>query len=136
MSRPARSPPPTNNRDRLRQDFARAPRLRELYPRLAEVRIEFEFDDGTSPRPSPQSFAYFPSARGFFRYACPCHGCSGEFDLTGLVAELAGKLDRAAPRSRHVSVSCKGQRASEAQARVPCPVCAQVRLSAILQDPD
>jgi hypothetical protein len=134
VSRPARSAPPTNSRDRLKQDFARTATLREMYPRLAEVRVEFEFEDGTSPRPSPQSFVYFPSARGFFRYACPCHGCSGEFDLTSVVAELAGKMDRA-QQSRHVSVSCTGQRASEAQARVPCPVCAQVRLRAIPQSP-
>ncbi len=137
MSRPARNGPSINSRERLRQDFSRAARLRELYPRLAEVRVEFEFQDDGSPRPSPQSFAYFPAARGFFRYACPCHACSGEFDLTPIVTELAGTATDHGRRSRQVSVSCSGQRAAgEAKEPTACPICAKVHLSTILQDED
>jgi hypothetical protein len=120
----------SNNRERLKVEFTRAALLRELYPQLAEVRVELAFKDGTERTPSAQSFSYFPAARGFFRYACPCHSCNGEFDLTAQVAELAGKSGRA-PRTREVSVSCGGQRI-EAQA-AQCPVCAQVRVSAIVR---
>ena len=128
MSRPARNELPTSNREKLRLDSIRAASLREIYPQLAEVRVEFEFIDGTARSPSPQSFSYFPAARGFFRYACPCHSCSGEFDLSGFVAELADKTGRT-QRSRNVSISCTGIRAGE---RVECPICATVRVSAIM----
>jgi len=91
--------------------------------------VDIEFKDGLSPSHSTQSFSYFPAARGFFRYACPCYSCSGEFDLSGVVAELASKPDRS--RTRSVSLSCTGQRAHELKERIPCPICAQVRLSAV-----
>ncbi len=131
MSRPPAKGLVLNNRDRLKQDFTRAAALRELYPQLAELRIEFEFNDGTKRTPSPQSFSYFPAARGFFRYACPCHSCSGEFDLSGYVAELADMAGRK-PRSRRVAVSCKGERAQELNLREACPICAHINVSATL----
>lgn len=129
MGRPPRNGLPTNIRERLKADFTRAEALRDLYPQLAEVRVEFEFQDGTERSPSPQSFSYFPAARGFFRYACPCHSCSGEFDLSTHVEELARKPGTR-ERSRNVSVSCTGQRAHDLNERIACPVCAQVRVSA------
>jgi hypothetical protein len=132
MSRPPRSALPTNNRERLKLDFTRAALLRQMYPQLAEVRVEFEFQDGTTRSPSPQSFSYFPAARGFFRYACPCHSCSGEFDISNHVAELASKAEKA-PRIRHVKVTCTGLRAHESNERVPCPICASVNVSATLR---
>ena len=133
MGRPARSEATTSNRERLRQDFVRAAPLRELYPQLAEVRVEIEFRDGASPAHSAQAFSYFPAARGFFRYACPCYSCSGEFDISGHVAELAGASARAS-RTRNVNITCSGLRAHDLNERVACPVCAQVRVSAILHE--
>ena len=130
MGRPAKSEATTSSRERLRQEFSRAATLREAYPQLAEVRVDIEFADGSSPSHSSQSFAYFPAARGFFRYACPDHGCSGEFDLSGHVAELAGKSTRSG-RSRSVSITCSGQRRHDMQERVACPICAQVRVSLV-----
>jgi hypothetical protein len=117
-----------NNRERLKIDFTRAAQLREIYPQIAEVRVEFEFEDGTARTPSPQAYSYFPAARGFFRYACPCHTCSGEFDLSAHVAELAGKSGNPR-RSRRVDVNCTGLRALEASVHGACPVCAHVRVS-------
>ncbi len=93
--------------------------------------MEFEFHDGTSRTPSPQSFSYFPSARGFFRYSCPCHSCSGEFDLSPLIAELADKAGRK-PRARSISFNCTGQRAHQPHAAAECPICARVNISATL----
>ena len=133
MSRPPGKGVTLNNREKLKQDFTRASALRELYPQLAELRIEFEFDDGTKRTPSPQSFSYFPAARGFFRYACPCHSCTGEFDLSGYVAELADVAGRP-QRSRRVQVSCTGLRAQELNAREACPICARIRFSATLHN--
>jgi hypothetical protein len=120
----------------LKYDFTRAVPLRQIYPQLAEVRVEFEFQDGTERSPSPQSFSYFPAARGFFRYSCPCHSCSGEFDISSYVAELAGKADNAkadsAKNSRRVNVSCTGLRLQDSNERVACPIGARVRVSATL----
>ncbi len=131
MSRPPRAGLPVNNRDKLKIDFTRAAPLRDIYPQLAEVHVEFQFEDGSERAPSPQSFSYFPAARGFFRYACPCNSCSGEFDLSAHIAELAGKSGRT-KRSRNVSVTCTGQRAQEWNARKACPVNAHIRA---VQDP-
>jgi hypothetical protein len=135
VARPPRQASATSGRDRLKQDFARAASLRELYPQLAEVRVEFEFQDGTTRNPSPQSFSYFPAARGFFRYSCPCHSCSGEFDLSPYIAELADKSGRR-QRARSINVTCTGQRAHQPLAPSECPICARVQLSATLHSPE
>jgi hypothetical protein len=132
VNRPSRSATPTNNRERLLQDFTRAALLRQSYPQLAEVRVEFEFEDVTRPSPSPQSFSYFPAARGFFRYACPCHSCTGEFDLSNCIAEVAAE-GAATPRTRRVSVSCTGQRAHDLNVRHACPIGARIRVSVKLR---
>jgi hypothetical protein len=133
VSRPSRYGSPTSNRDRLKQEFSRTSPLRDLYPRLSQLRVEFAFQDGTSRTPSPQSYSYFPAARGFFRYACPHHGCSGEFDLTEQIAELVGRSGTA-PRSRSLSVTCTGHRAELLNPRTACPVCAQVSVSVLIHE--
>lgn len=131
MSRPSRQGLVTSNRERLRLDFTRAASLRDLYPQLSEVRTEFEFNDGTARTPSPQAYSYFPAARGFFRYSCPCHTCSGEFDLSAQVAELAGGTG-SRQRSRRVDVACTGQRPKDLKAADSCSICARVQVSTIL----
>jgi hypothetical protein len=130
MIRGPRNASPTNNRERLRQDFTRSAPLRQIHPHLAEVRVEIEFQDGAGQTPSAQAFSYFPAARGFFRYACPCHSCSGQFDLSNHVAELAG-TNASKPRTRNVDVACGGERARDAESREACQITARVRVSAI-----
>jgi len=134
MSRPSRHMVPTNTREKIAYDFTRAAPLRDLYPQLAEVRVEFEFQDGTTRTPSPQAYSYFPAARGFFRYACPCHSCSGEFDISTYVAELAAKADKP-QRKRNLNLSCAGQRAPGVPDRT-CPIGASVRVSATVRTPE
>jgi hypothetical protein len=135
LSRPPLVGVLTPHRELLRQELHRAPPLRDIYPHLAQVRIEFEFQDNGPRTPSPQSFAYFPAAQGFFRYACPCQGCSGEFDLSGHVAELAA-LAGSSPRKTSVQIFCTGERLAEVGARVPCPLSARVRISATAHPPE
>jgi hypothetical protein len=117
------------HREKLKLDNSRAPPLREIYPQLAELRVEFEFQDSTARPPSALAFSYFPAARGFFRYACPCHTCNGEFDLSTQVAELADIHDQP-PRTKRMSLSCTGLRPVETNVRGACPIIARVRLSA------
>lgn len=127
MGRPSRAGLPMTHREKLRIDLGRAAPLRDVYPQLAEVRVEFQFEDGGPVAPSPRSYAHFPSAQGFFRYACPIHTCSGEFDLSDQVAELARDSGQAA-RLQNLALSCKGVLT---QARLPCPINAKVRVSTI-----
>jgi hypothetical protein len=126
---------PANGRERLKLEFARAAPLRELYPQLAQVRVEMEFRDDVSPAPSSQAFSYFPAARGFFRYSCPCHSCSGEFDLSTYVEELARKTG-GAQRTRRVDVDCQGLRTVDSAAREDCGISAEIRVSAVLRGKD
>jgi hypothetical protein len=123
--------PATKHREQLKLDFSRAAPLREIYPQLAELRVEIDYEDGSDRPPSSVAFAYFPAARGFFRYACPCHSCNGEFDLSEEIALLAGEASRQR-RSRRVQVACAGMRLQESRTREPCPICARIRLSATL----
>jgi hypothetical protein len=118
-----------NSREQLKLERSRAAPLREIYPRLAEVYVEFEFDDGTSRAPSPTAYSYFPAANGFFRFSCPCYSCNGEFDLSAHVAELA-KETVGKRRSSRMQVSCSGLRVREMSVHEPCPVCARIRVSA------
>lgn len=130
MSRPPKAESTTPHRDRLKLESSRAAPLREQYPRVAEVRIELQFEDRVSPAPSSQAFSYFPSARGFFRYACPCHTCSGEFDVTRYVADLAAKSGAKA-RSRQVSMLCLGQRLLDRSERSACAIGVQIMVSIV-----
>jgi hypothetical protein len=115
----------------LKQEFTRAALLREVYPQIAQVRVDLEFHDAVSPAPSSQSFSYYPGARGFFRYACPCHSCSGEFDLSVYVDELV-RRSGGAQRSRSVDVACQGRRIVESATREACAISVQVRVSATM----
>jgi hypothetical protein len=114
----------------LKLESLRAPSLRDQYPGLAEVRVEFHFSDRQSPPPSSQLFSYFPAARGYFRYACPCHSCTGEFDVSRYVADLAVPASKR-QRSREVNMHCMGQRALDRNERSSCPIGAQVLISII-----
>jgi hypothetical protein len=104
--------------------------LRQLYPQIAELRVDIEFEDGSSWAPSAQSFSYFPAARGFFRYSCPCHACSGEFDLTAAVAKLVG----GGSRSLRIDIPCEGRRARENEA-IACSMRARVSIKAVARKP-
>ena len=130
MSRPTRYGIPTAGRERLKYEFSRSAPLRQIYPHLAQVRIELVFKDDTKRAPSFQSFSYFPAARSFFRYACPCHSCSGEFDLSRDVAELAGSGETT-ERSRVIDIACQGRRAHELEEHIACPIGARILVSAI-----
>jgi hypothetical protein len=132
VSRPSRFALPTNARERLKQEFTKASPLRQVHPQLAEVHVAFTFTDGTIQPPSAQSFSYFPAARGFFRYSCPCHNCDGEFDLSALVSGLASK-GSGVERRKELELSCSGQRANENAERVPCPIRASISLRTVVR---
>jgi hypothetical protein len=135
VSRPSPIPVASNSRERLKQEHRQAEPLAQAYPQLAQVKVEFDFDDGSALPPSQQSFSYFPAARSLFRYPCPCHACNGEFDLGEYVAELAGRAGRMA-QERHMTVVCPGQRVHALHERKSCPIRAGIRISATWRPPE
>ena len=70
-------------------DRLQAPAMRSRYANIAKLQIDLSFAGTSRPPPSPQSHSFFPPARAFFRFACPCSECDGEFDLSASVAELS-----------------------------------------------
>jgi hypothetical protein len=64
--------------------------------------------------------------RAAFRYACPCHSCGGEFDISTYVAELAAKADHHSA----ISVNLPARAAVDINKRVACPISA-LRVSAV-----
>jgi len=113
-------------------DRDRSPPMRSLYPQIEQLRIEFNFADRTSRAPSPQAHILFPSARAFFRFACPCSECDGEFDLSTAVSTLVGETGAKRSSSRSVSdnLSCEGIRLRNHVSSRPCPIAVKVRLVA------
>ena len=80
-------------REQLMNEHLRADPLRKLFPEIEQLRIELLFHDPETdlPPPSPQLRTLFSAAPAFFRFACPCADCDGDFDLTDAVATLIAK---------------------------------------------
>jgi hypothetical protein len=85
-------------RGQLLIDRARAQPLREIYPQLEKVDVELQFTDRNTFSHSPQCHTMHPGAAGFFRFACPCVGCDGDFDLGPLVKQAVAMAEAASPR--------------------------------------
>jgi hypothetical protein len=113
--------PIEQRRDRRLHDRERAPPLRQLFPQLGLVRLEMVFADPTRPAPSSQAHTFYGAARAFFRFACPCFDCDGEFDLSATVGELAAA---AGPRLRQVrgTLQCQGIRTRDRASGAHCPI--------------
>ena len=93
-------------REQLTSEHLRADPLRKLFPDIEHLRIELLFHDPEThlPPPSPQLRTLFSAAPAFFRFACPCSDCDGDFDLTDAVTTL---ITNSAGRNR--ATSCTGQ---------------------------
>jgi hypothetical protein len=121
-----------SRREQLISEHLRAASLSEVFPDVELLRIELVFNDldARSPAPSAQLHTLYSAAPAFFRFACPCADCDGEFDLTDavipLIAAGAGRK-RAAFREGHVS--CRGVRfRGHAQHETSCRIQLTFRL--------
>lgn len=114
-------------------DRLQAPALRGRYPSIAKLQIDLSFAGASRPPLSPQSHCFFPPARAFFRFACPCSECDGEFDLTANVAELA-ELKRPSARTASGRMSCEGVHFRERATAAPCPMALNWRLVIVRSD--
>jgi hypothetical protein len=118
-------------RTRRLSDRVAAPALRTAFPQVENLRIELNFSDRTAHAPSLQQHILYPSARAFFRFACPCFECDGEFDLTGAVNKLVadpvgGK--RRVNRTASDTLACQGVRLRDRPTSQLCPIQVQFRL--------
>ena len=125
-------------RNQRQTDRDRAPPMRTAYPQIEQLRIEFNFADRTGRAPSPQAHILFPSARAFFRFACPCSECDGEFDLSTAVSTLVGETangKRSSSRSVTDNITCEGIRLRNHVSSRPCPIAVKFRLVASAEKP-
>ncbi|MGB8693325.1 MAG: hypothetical protein WCD08_07445 [Steroidobacteraceae bacterium] len=120
-------------RNQRQTDRDRSPPMRSAFPQVEQLRIELSFNDRTGRAPSPQMHILFPPARAFFRFACPCSECDGEFDLSPVVSALvndAPSSKRNSNRSVSDNLSCEGVRLRNHVSSRPCPIAVKFRLVA------
>lgn len=123
----------------LQSARASAPALRERLPQVATLRFELRFEVPDGRTPSPQQHTLYPAARAFFRFACPCSECDGDFDLGPAVLALVGGLSesrRAETGAVSGRMPCEGWRARDRAGGRPCTSVLDYRLSAGVAGPD
>jgi hypothetical protein len=101
----ARKSAKITGRERLLTERMRSAPLREVFPNVGQLRIELVFNDASAFIPSAQLHTLYPAASAFFRFACPCADCDGEFDLSGAVASLLA----IPPGRRRIDASSSGR---------------------------
>ena len=103
-------------RERFRRGHATAQALREVYPAVQRLRLDFIFHGAGSTAPAMQSRTLHAAARAFFEFPCPYADCDGQFDLgTAVKAALADPTHRATG-----DLECPGKRAVRVGESDPC----------------
>lgn len=103
-------------RERLRRNHATALALREVFPAVQQLRLEFLFRGTGSTTPAMQSRTLHAAARACFEFPCPYADCDGQFDLsTGVKAALADPTHHATGE-----LECSGERAVRVGASELC----------------
>jgi hypothetical protein len=105
-------------RERQRRDRATAQLLRVMYPKIASLRLQFQFSESNEElsAPAPQLLVMHPPTQAYFMFPCPYADCDGEFDLTSAVADIA----RSRESHSHGSLKCGGHRVRDKNGRTPC----------------
>jgi hypothetical protein len=116
-----------DRRERLRRSHAAALALREVFPAVQQLRLEFLFRGG-STSPATQSRVLYAAARAFFQYPCPYADCDGQFDLSSAVkAALANPTHGAAGE-----LECSGTRVVRMGAGETCQLRLNYTVTAVL----
>jgi hypothetical protein len=119
-------------RDQRQSERIRSPAMASLYPQIKKLRIEFSFQDNSPFGLSPQAHTLFPAAQAFFRFACPCAECDGEFDLSKVVEGLQKRQatgNRATAQAAD-QYPCEGVRRRDQANSTPCTLTLKYRLLA------
>lgn len=124
----ARNPKsPVQRREQMLYERARSAAMRDAFPKIEQLRFELAFGGTHSLQPSPQVHTLYPAAAAFFRFACPCADCNGDFDLTDPVIALA---KAGAPASRGQLV-CNGTRRDRPLGAAACSMRLDYRIKSI-----
>ena len=93
-------------REKQRRQRLAAKELRQQFPKIPSLRLDFVFTDQELQSPAPQSVVLHPPARAYFVYPCPYASCTGELDLAANVDDIAehGKAHAAG------HATCNGER--------------------------
>jgi hypothetical protein len=120
-------------RNNLQLERQMAVAVRDLYPSVGHVQVTLVFDDNSRRRPSPQSHTFFPAAKAFFRFACPCAECDGDFDLRKSVDVMVADISqgrRPAALSVRGRLSCEGMYLRDRAGGRPCAMTLEYQLAA------
>jgi hypothetical protein len=126
----ARKSTKITGRERLQIERTRSAPLREVFPQVDQLHIELVFNDASAFIPSPQLHTLYPAASAFFRFACPCADCDGDFDLSGAVASLLQNSTgrRRVDASSSGRMDCQGVRLRDMAGQKICPMQLSFRL--------
>jgi hypothetical protein len=119
-------------RNELQAGRARAPAMRDTFPDVGVIHIDLQFAGGPGLPLSPQRHSLYPAARAFFRFACPCTDCDGDFNLTAMVTDLEKARGSAKPAAdRHVGgqLTCQGTRWRDSTQGDPCRIQVSFRIA-------
>lgn len=108
-------------REQLVRERTQAVPLALAFPRIGQLRIELSFNDSRGRAHSPQVHTLYPAARSFFRFACACTDCDGDFDLEGAVKGLL-KDSSKGTRSARGTLICDGTRRDLPQEAASCSI--------------
>ena len=106
--------------------------MRDTFPDAGVIHIDLHFVGGPGLPLSPQRHSLYPAARAFFRFACPCTDCDGDFNLTAMVTDLAkarGPTKQAADRQVSGHLTCQGTRWRDSTQGDPCRIEVSFRIS-------
>lgn len=126
-------------RANLQLEHKRSVKLRDSYPSIEHLQISLVFDGGKPAAPSPQLHAFFPAARAFFRFPCPCADCDGDFDLRGPVDAFLTKLTpkrSATARTVRDRLRCAGVVLRDRSGSRPCAMTLDYELNSSPQSED
>jgi hypothetical protein len=116
----------------LLNERMRAPTVQQLFPEVAQLRIELDFSEhhGRASPPSSQLHTLYGGASAFFRFRCPCADCDGDFDLTDSVAVLVrSRVNGNHTVLRTGQFGCQGvQFRSHPSLEAACPIQVKFRL--------
>jgi hypothetical protein len=116
-------------REALRRSRATALALREAFPEVEHLRLEFVFRGPGSAIPATQSHTLYAAARAFFQFPCPYADCDGQFDLSGAVK--AALVDPTHPATGELE--CSGKRAVRIGASELCRLHLNYTVTAVFQ---
>lgn len=107
----------------LHADRAKTSTVRDAFPDVGVIHIHLGFSE-PHPPPSPQLHSLYPAARAFFRFACPCADCDGEFDLAPVVTELVtgGAAGKRTGRQVAGRNACQGIHWRDSDHSEPCRI--------------